>query len=66
VEFWVKIVLEGYIIKFSIENHQSFSKAEAVFKEGVRGRLLREIPLWLKVLLVEEGMFFVPSGDMVV
>jgi hypothetical protein len=66
MEFWVQIVLEGYIIEFSAENRQAFSKDEAIFKEGSRGRLLREIPLWLKVLLVEEGIFPIPSSDMVV
>jgi hypothetical protein len=66
VDFWVQTVLEGYIIEFSAENHQYFSKEEAIFKEGARGRLLWEIPLWIKVLLVEEGMFLVPSANMAV
>jgi hypothetical protein len=64
VEFWVQTTLEGYIIEFSTENHQSFSKAEAIFYEGARGRLLREIPLWMKILLVEEGMLPVPLVEM--
>jgi hypothetical protein len=64
VDFWVQITLEGYIIEFVAENHQALSKAEAIFREGSRGRLLWEIPLWIKVLLVEEGMLHVPSVDM--
>jgi hypothetical protein len=64
VYFWVKTMLDGYIIEFFVENHQSFLKEEVVFYEGPRGRLLREIPLWMKILLVEEGMFHVPSGEM--
>jgi hypothetical protein len=64
VDFWVHTTLEGYIIEFSIENHQYFSKAEAIFYKGARGRLLREISLWIKILLAEEGMLSVPSVEM--
>jgi hypothetical protein len=56
VDFWVSTMLEGYIIEFAAENHQYFSWAEEIFKKGVRGRILREIPLWIKVFLIEEGM----------
>jgi hypothetical protein len=53
MDFWVHTVLEGYAIDFSAEKHQNFSKAEAILKEGDRGILLTEIPLWIKILLVE-------------
>jgi len=66
VDYWVQNTLEGYIIKFSMENHQSFSKAKVVFHEGTRGRFSWEIYLWIKVLLVEEGMFHVPFTNMAV
>jgi hypothetical protein len=38
---------------------------EANFKKDARGRLLREISLWIKVFLMEEGMMIVPLIDMV-
>jgi hypothetical protein len=47
-----------------MEKHQSFLKAKAIFYEGSRGRLLREIMLWMKILLVEEGMLLVPLVEM--
>jgi hypothetical protein len=57
-------MLEGYIIEFAAENHQSFSWAEEIFKKGARGRLLREIPLWIKAFLMEEGMLIMsPTRD---
>jgi hypothetical protein len=34
----------------------NFSRAEEDFKKDAWGRLLREIPLWIKVFLMEEGM----------
>jgi hypothetical protein len=56
IDFWVSTTLEGYIIKFAAENHRYFSRADAIFKKYTRGILLREIPLWIKVFLIEEGM----------
>ena len=43
-------------MEFSVECYQSFSKAEAIFCSGLRGKLLKEIPLWIKALMVDEGL----------
>jgi hypothetical protein len=32
--------MEGYIIEFAAKDHQDFSKAEAIFREEARERLL--------------------------
>jgi hypothetical protein len=34
------------------------------FKKDARGRLLREIPLWIKIFVMEEGMLTMSSTDM--
>jgi hypothetical protein len=56
--------MEGYIVEFAYENHQYFSCVEEIFKKGAQDRLLREIPLWIKVFLMEEGMITIPSIEM--
>ena len=56
VDFWVETTLDGYIVEFAAECYQSFSKAEAIFRSGLRGKLLKEIPLWIKALMVDEGL----------
>jgi hypothetical protein len=38
---------------------------ESIFRNEAKGNFLREILLWLKILLVEEGILPVPLGDMV-
>ena len=58
LDFWVQTTLEDYIIEFGAEDHLSFSKADAMFKYGVKGRLLKEIPLWIKVLMVQKNYFY--------
>jgi hypothetical protein len=53
IDLWVNTTLEGYIIEFVVDNHPSFSQAEVDFKKDARGRMLREIPLWIKVFLFQ-------------
>jgi hypothetical protein len=65
MEFLVSTTIEGYIIKFAVENHHSFSRAVEILKKGARGRFLREIPLWIKNFLVEEGMLSISLTQMV-
>ena len=56
VDFWVETTLDGYIVEFAAECYQSFSKSKAIFHSGLRGKLLKEIPLWIKALMVDEGL----------
>jgi phage head maturation protease len=58
------MTLEGYIIEFAAENHQYFSCLEEIFRKGAHDRLLREISLWIKLFLMEEGMITIPSTNM--
>jgi hypothetical protein len=63
---WVQTTLEGYIIEFVAENHQSFSKKKSYSKKELEEDCCWEISLWINILLVEEGMFHVPFTNMVV
>ena len=36
MDFWVSTTLEGYIIEFVAENHQSFSREEEIFNKDTR------------------------------
>jgi hypothetical protein len=65
IDFWVHRTLEGHIIEFEAKNHQSFSRVEEILKKGVCDRFLREIPLCIKVFLMEDGMITIPSTEMV-
>jgi len=61
MDFWVQTTLERYIIEFSLEGHQSFSKVKVMFKLGFWGRILREILLWVKFPIVEESLLVFQS-----
>ena len=44
-------------MEFAAENYWFISKDEEHLKKGVRGRLLKEIPPWIKVEMDEYGSF---------
>ena len=56
--------LEGYIVEFAAECYPSFSKEKDVFRLGLCGGLLREIPLWIKALMVDEGPMEFQKSEM--
>ena len=48
--------LEGYIVEFAAECYQYLLKVEINFRSRLRGKLLKDIPLWIKALMVDEGL----------
>jgi len=66
VDFWVHTIVEGYIVKFAAENYQSFSRVEVVFKPRLRGKLVREVSLWIKMFTMEQGLLPLPTTTVVV
>ena len=64
VDFWVETTLDGYIVEFVAECYQSFLKAEAIFYSELKGKLLKEIPLWIKALMVDEGLMEFQKSSM--
>jgi hypothetical protein len=55
-EFWFDRVKEGYIIEFVIEYNESFNELERNFVVEPRKRLLKEKPMWIKMMFVEKGL----------
>lgn len=36
-----------------------------MFRSGLRGKPLNEVPFWIKMLMVEEGLLHLPGATMV-
>ena len=64
VVFCVQSTLEGYIVEFASKCYQSFSKAEDIFRSRLREELLKEIPPWIKALMVDEGIMEFQKSEM--
>jgi hypothetical protein len=56
VDFWYQGAVEGYALEFAIECHQCLPKALKFFMRGPRRKLIKEILVWIKMLMVERGM----------
>jgi hypothetical protein len=50
---------------WAIEYIDSFSDVERKFFEGPKKRLLEEIPLWIKMLIVEKGLMHMEPEMMI-
>ena len=58
---WYKCVIEGYALDFVVECHWSLTKALKFVKKGLRGRLIEELLVWIKILIVEGSMLPSPT-----
>ena len=56
VDFWLVILLEGFVTEFAVDQRKSFSKAERYFFKGYHGKYLTSLNVFLKMLLHEEGV----------
>jgi hypothetical protein len=56
IDFWFNDVVEGYALGFSLECHQSLTKALDFFNKGPCGRFIIKILVWIKMLLVEQAI----------
>jgi hypothetical protein len=54
VDFWLDSILGGYITEFVVDCTQSYSVAERDFFKGPRGRFLKSLGTWIKMLLREK------------
>ena len=63
VDFQLVSVLEGFITEFAVDQRKIFSKAERYFFKGYRGKYLRSLNLYIKILLHEKGTMDLVSKE---
>ena len=56
VDFWLAILLEGFITEFAVDQRKSFSVAERYLFKGYRGKYLNYLHFSIKMLLHEKGV----------
>jgi hypothetical protein len=61
MDFPVQTTLEGYIIEFVKRTINIFPRLKKYLKKVLEEDCCGKYPLWIKILLVEEGMFHVFS-----
>ena len=61
VDFWVDIILQGYITKFAFEAITSYSEVEIKIFQGPRRIYLLSISTWINMLVYEKGILQLSS-----
>ena len=62
IDFWVDIIMEGYITEIVVDHIRSYSKTEREFFQEPRGRYLKSLKLWIKMLVCEKNILRMESN----
>jgi len=54
VDHWLDHIVGGFVIKFVVDTSVSYSEAEHRFFKGPRGKYLKALNTWIKMLLCEK------------
>lgn len=54
-------IIRGFLTEFAIDTVKSYSAAERELFDGPRGRYLKSLYLWMKMLLCENGVLRLES-----
>ena len=54
VDHWLDWVIGGFITEFAIDTTISYSEAERHFLQGPRGKYIKSLNTWIKMLLCEK------------
>lgn len=54
VDHWLDRIIEGFIIEFMVDTLVSYSKVEQRFLKGLRGKYIKYLNTWIKILLCEK------------
>ena len=54
VNHWLDHIIGGFMIEFAVDTSISYSEAEHCFFKGPRGKYLRSLNTWIKMLLCEK------------
>lgn len=54
VNYWIDNILGGFTIEFVIDTFVSYREVEHRFFKGQRGKYLKTLKTWIKVLLCEK------------
>ena len=56
VDFYINNILGRFVTKFVVDSTISYDEAEQIFFKGPRGKYLKYLKLWIKMLVCEKGV----------
>jgi len=54
IDYWIDSILGRFITKFVIDTFSSYSEAERRFFKGPKGKYLKSLKTWIKMLLCKK------------
>lgn len=60
VDHWLDHIIGGFVIDFLVDTSVSYSEAECHFFKGSRGKCLKSLNTWIKMLLCEKRIMQLP------
>lgn len=54
VDHWLDRIIGGFIIEFAIDTTVSYNEVERSFLKGLRGRYIKSLNTWIKILLCQK------------
>ena len=54
VDHWINRIIGGFITEFVVDTSISYSEAEGRFLKGPRGKYIKSLNTWIKMLLCEK------------
>ena len=56
LDHWLDRIIGGFITEFAVDTSVSYSVAERHFLKGLRGKYVKSLNTWIKMLLFESGL----------
>ena len=60
VDHWLDLIIAGFITKFVVDTSVSYNEAERCFLKGPRGKYVKSLDTWIKMLLCEKWVMKLP------
>ena len=60
VDHWLDRVIGGFVTEFTVDTSMSYNEAEQRFFKGPRGKYLRYLNTWIKMILCEKWVMPLP------
>jgi hypothetical protein len=63
LDFWLNGIVAGFIIEFTVDTVKSYNAVEQYFLHGPRGRYIRSLYTYIKILLYNKGVMAMDSDN---
>lgn len=60
INHWLEHIVGGFVIKFMVDTLISYREAERHFLKGPRGKYVKSLNTWIKMLLCEKWVMQLP------